>query len=225
MAATDPVANLHALNDGLIKLQKSARRTVPVFLLGILATLIAAGVALYYILTLSADLHDARDALQQSQAALIEARTNLTDVNQALHEAQVKATTAADAKSIATVISDVSRSQASIKSASSSISAAATKLAPPDVPVKPQRLVAEPNPNPNPEPEPAGTFEVIPTSDGFLVLRAEPTIMSPELRRIPSGGVLQCGNASRNAGGNLWRPCTDDEGRSGYVSNKYIKRR
>lgn len=216
MAATDAFSSLNDLNDGLLKLQKSARRTIPVFLLGILATLIAAGVALYYILTLSADLREARGALQQSQSALLEARTNLSDVQQALSEARQTAGSLAEATTIAAAISDVSRSQASINTASSSIKTAAAKL-PSTTPPRRQRAS-------QPAPDSPGTFQVVETGDGFLVLRAQPSMVSAEVVKVPDGGVLQCSKAIRNEANNWWRPCTDAEGRSGFVSNKFIRR-
>lgn len=212
MTVSETLANLDALNAGLAKLQKSARRTVPMFLLGILATLVAAGVALFYILKLSADLRDARAALERSQTALTEARRSLVDVNQALHEAQKGANNSADAKSIATAISDVSRSQAKIRSASTSISNASSTLT-----ELSSTAISKP------APAPAGTFEVTETGDGFLVLRSEPSMTSTELVRIPVGGVLECGEAIRNVSGNWWRPCRDRDGRSGFVSNTYIR--
>jgi hypothetical protein len=74
MAVPETISGFDAINDAVAKLQRSARQTIPMFLVGILATVIAAGVALYYILTLSADLREARHALRDSQAALAGAR-------------------------------------------------------------------------------------------------------------------------------------------------------
>ena len=62
------------------------------------------------------------------------------------------------------------------------------------------------------------------TGDGFLVLRAQPSMVSAEVVKVPDGGVLQCSQAIRNEANNWWRPCTDSEGRSGFVSNKFIRR-
>src|SRR3954462_3910382 len=119
-----------AINEAVLKLQRSARRTVPMFFVGILATLVAAAVAVYYIVTLSSDLGDARTALRQSQSALAQARANLAAVRNALSNAQQHSASPAGAGTIENVISDVTRSQRSIEAASSSINAASDKLIP-----------------------------------------------------------------------------------------------
>lgn len=130
MAETEASSALETLNEAVVKLQRSARQTIPMFAVGILATVIAAGVAVYYILTLSADLREARSALESSEAALAEARANLGAANSSLQQAQKNVASPADAGAIATAISDVSRSQRSISEASSSIKDATSRLAP-----------------------------------------------------------------------------------------------
>lgn len=128
----DPLTppQLAAINESVLKLQQSARRTVPMFFVGIVATLVAAAVAVFYIVTLSSDLSDARRALRQSQSALAQARGNLAAVSNSLSNAQQDAASPAGAGTIENVISDVTRSQRSIEAASSSINAATDKLIP-----------------------------------------------------------------------------------------------
>jgi Flp pilus assembly protein TadG len=121
---------LETINRSVERLQKSARTTIPMFLIGILATLVAAAVAVYYIVTLSADLRDARQKLGQSQAALNETQDRLTSLGEALRASQQHATSPAAAQSLANAISDVSSSQQSLTAVSSSINAAAAKIAP-----------------------------------------------------------------------------------------------
>jgi hypothetical protein len=130
MTDVDSTTGLEALNDSVLKLQRSARRTLPMFAIGILATVIAAAVAVYYIVTLSADLHVARAALADSQLALADARANLGTANAALVQAQKSVTSPANAGSIAAAISEVSRSQSNIGAAASAITDASSKLAP-----------------------------------------------------------------------------------------------
>ncbi len=129
---SDPgtAADLSALNDRLSTLLYSTRRTLPVFLLGVLATVIAAAVAIYYILTLSSDLDDARDALRQSQAALLTARTQLETTKLTL--LQVQASSRNTGPQLASAIADLSRSQSDLTAVSASIKQAASKL--PDAP-------------------------------------------------------------------------------------------
>lgn len=222
------LTTLNALGDAVGALQKSARQTIPMFLVGILATIIAAGIALYYILTLTTELRDARHALNQSQAALSKAQADLAAVKVSLRQAQRTESASSEANSIATAISKVSQSQANIMTASNSIIEAATKLPPPN-PAKPDppkvaRLASTDAVVPQNSPELEGRFRVVPTSDGFLALRSEPSMASTEIAKIPSGGLLDCVNARPNAAGNLWRPCTDEAGNSGFVANKFIRK-
>lgn len=224
---TTDVTSLGALNEGLIRLQKSARKTIPMFLIGILATIMAAGIGVYYILTLSADLRDARHALQRSEAALTEARANLAAVSVSLRKAQTAPNSRADRSSIATALADVARSQAVVLSASTSIKDATEKLDPAGVASRqaaPQPSAIRDAVTAANAAELSGSFEVVPTSDHYLVLRTQPSVASSEIRRIPTGGLLQCGMANPNESGNLWRPCTDDQGNSGFVSNKFIRK-
>src|SRR5260221_11500539 len=130
MTDPDTLPDLDVINDAVLKLQKSARRTIPMFFVGILATLIAAGVALFYIITLSTNLREARRALQQSQVALVQARADLALVSATLRQSPKTISTAAGAGTIANVLSDVARSQNNIEVASSSISSATTQLTP-----------------------------------------------------------------------------------------------
>lgn len=133
-------ADLSSIHDRIGRLQASTRRTLPLFLTGILATLVAAGVALYYIVALSGDLKEARASLRQSEAALAAARANLAIANASLHQVQAATSapsapstastsaTSSNARKIAAAISDVSRSQRDLQSASASIRLAAAKL-------------------------------------------------------------------------------------------------
>jgi len=121
-------ATLASVNEAVVKLQKSARRTVPMFFVGIIATLVAAVIGVYYIVTLSADLREARRALGQSQAALSQARADLATINETLRHTQATASSPARAGAIASVISDIARSENNIAAASSSIEAATVKI-------------------------------------------------------------------------------------------------
>ena len=229
MAVTETATSLATLNKGLVKLQRSARKTIPMFLLGILATIIAAGVALFYILTLSERLRVAEKELKRSQVELVKAHTQLADVNPTLRRAQESAASPAEASSLATAIAAVSRSQASIATASSSINDAAINIQAPEMARRRGNNTATPSslseePATFDESELVERFEVAETSDKYLAVRSQPSITSAEIRRIPSGNLLQCGQARLNVTGRLWRPCKDSEGRSGFVSDKYLRK-
>jgi hypothetical protein len=123
-----PDIQLAKLNAAIAGLQRSTRRTVPMFGLGILATLVAAAIALYSIITLSGDLREAKRALRLSDAALASARFSLNAANSSLYQAQTVATAPASAGRIRAAISYVSRSQKDLTIASSSLSQAAARL-------------------------------------------------------------------------------------------------
>lgn len=124
-------------------LQKSARRTLPMFLIGILATLVAAAVAIYYIVTLSGDLRAAQQALRTSQRRVALAQQNLSIANEALRKAQAESPSGANAEQITAAISDVTRSQRQLSYASASVREAASKL-PASLPADDASVVAAP---------------------------------------------------------------------------------
>lgn len=138
--APDSAAILATLNQSVERLQRSSRRSVPMFVVGILATIIAAGVAVYYILTLSADLRDARKKLDQSQTALSETQGKLAILNETLREAQLHAGSPQAAQSIQSALTDVSNSQRSLTAVSSSLNAATASIAAVGPPVGTCRL-------------------------------------------------------------------------------------
>jgi len=61
-------------------------------------------------------------------------------------------------------------------------------------------------------------------SDGFVVLRAEPTIASAEIRRILVGGAVRCGKPHWAANGYRWRRCVDAEGEAGYMADTFLRK-
>jgi hypothetical protein len=127
--------DLARVHESIVSLQRSTRRTLPLFLVGIVATLIAAGIALYFILTLSADLKEARQSLRESQAALTQARISLSKANTTLVQTQEATGSEANSEQIAEAIKQVSVSQQDLKSASSSLTQASSKLPQPQASV------------------------------------------------------------------------------------------
>lgn len=120
--------DLARVHESIVSLQQSTRRTLPLFLVGIVATLIAAGIALYFILTLSADLKEARQSLRESQAALTQARISLSKANTTLVQTQEATGSEANSEQIAAAIKQVSVSQQDLRSASTSLTQATSKL-------------------------------------------------------------------------------------------------
>lgn len=121
-------AELTSLTENIDRLRKSAMRVAPLFVLGIAATLFAAGVAIWFIFSLSEDLKQARAALQVSDAKLAAALDNLQVANKALQQVQKSGGSAGNAQQIAAAISDVSRSQKDLSIASASLKEVAAKL-------------------------------------------------------------------------------------------------
>jgi len=92
--------------------------------------------------------------------------------------------------------------------------------------------IVQSRPNP-PEEEPVATAADPPAddryvaafaSDGFVVLRAEPTIASAEIRRILVGGAVRCGKPHWSANGYRWRRCVDAEGEAGYMADTFLRK-
>jgi hypothetical protein len=222
--ATDFSKTLADLNEGIGRLQHSARRTIPMFVIGILATLIAAGAAVYYILSLSADARNSRHALAQSEAALARVTQAMDAANAKLREKEKTASSPADASAFKAAIANNSATQAIVSSASTAVRQAAARLDATDPSARPARLTAAHDSiTPENAPELTGEFVTIETVDHFLVLRSQPSMLGALIRKVPSGSALKCAQAIPNENGNLWRPCTDDQSNSGYVANKFIR--
>jgi uncharacterized protein (DUF3084 family) len=141
-------AALEGLSDAVRMLQRSARHSLPLILLGVLATLVAAGVALYYILSLSHNLRAAKGELARSEIALRIAQDNLTLANDTLKKAlaeqeklgralegagegksqQSKDAAKQSQAAIKAVIQDVARSEKNVREATTSVSQAAERI-------------------------------------------------------------------------------------------------
>ena len=61
-------------------------------------------------------------------------------------------------------------------------------------------------------------------SDGFVVLRAEPTIASAEIRRVDVGVAVRCGKPHWAADGYHWRRCVDQQGEAGYMADTFLRK-
>jgi hypothetical protein len=130
MAATTMLNDdrLVEINDTIEALRASSRKTLPVFFLGILAAIVSAAVAIYYIVSLTADLKSAQSALRTSQEKLANAEASLEVASTALKKAQASSISPVSRQAISSAISDVSRTGSDIKSASASLKQAEEKL-------------------------------------------------------------------------------------------------
>lgn len=223
---TNASASLEELSASLTSLQHSARRTVPMFLVGVLATIIAAGAALYYIVTLSAEVRRSHQALAESQAALGAATKELNDIKATLSKQATTTSSPADASALRTAIASISATQANVTSASTAVKQATAGLdaTDPSAHQAPARLTAaHDSVTPENLPELTGEFVTIPTVDHFLALRDQPSLRGALIAKVPSNSVMKCAQAIPNENGNYWRPCTDPQGNSGYVANKFLR--
>jgi hypothetical protein len=135
MERSSAPVDLEAITATVASLQRSSRRTLPVFGIGILASIIAGGFAVYYIVKLSSDLRVAHTELHRTQTTLAAAQQSLAFANASLQAVQRTAAAhsakASDTSKIAAAISNVSRSQQDVAAASVSISQATASLPPP----------------------------------------------------------------------------------------------
>ena len=63
-------------------------------------------------------------------------------------------------------------------------------------------------------------------SDGFAWIRAQPTVSSAGLVKLPSGTHILCGGPVGDATGadKIWRPCRDNDGNRGFISARLLLR-
>jgi hypothetical protein len=117
------------ITSGIDDLRRSTRRTLPFFVIGLLATFLAAAVALYYIFSLSADLDAARRELLRTQATLATAEQNLVIARDALKRVNLADATRDNARQITAALFDLDRSQRDVTAASASVRSAGEKIA------------------------------------------------------------------------------------------------
>lgn len=120
--------DLDAISGQIEKLQRSAKRTLPVFFLGVGATIVAATIAIYFIVSLSSRLSEANAALKLTERRLAAAQQNLAIAQGALQSVSGRGGTGEESLQITAAISDVKRSQLDLKSASAAVRDAASKL-------------------------------------------------------------------------------------------------
>jgi hypothetical protein len=133
--------DLDAINATITSLQRSSRRTLPMFAIGVLAAVIAGSLALYYIVKLSGDLRVAQEKLNTTQRTLVAAQQSLAFANASLRAVQrtaaVNSAKLSDAAKITAAISSISRSQQDVAAASISIDQANASLPSTAVPQAP----------------------------------------------------------------------------------------
>lgn len=123
--------DIDEFTSGIDTLRRSARRTLPFFVVGLVATLVAAVVAVYYIFSLSADLRAARQELRSTQATLAMAEQNLTIARESLKRVDLREASADNARQITAALFDLDRSQRDVTSASASVRSAGERIAAP----------------------------------------------------------------------------------------------
>ncbi|WP_370190760.1 hypothetical protein [Qipengyuania sp.] len=118
--------DLESLNSLTEKLGRSSRAAIPIFALGIIATLVGSAIAIFYIFSLSDRLEKANVELKRTEAVLEDTNRSLETANRALAQASEQAETPAPV--IETAIREVSKSQVDLTQAKRTVSRAATSL-------------------------------------------------------------------------------------------------
>ena len=104
-----------------------------------------------------------------------------------------------------------------------------------DVPAPTATLPADPAPpivqappaNPQPvEPQATASDRYVAAfaSDGFVVLRSQPTTDGAEVTRVLVGGAVRCGAPRWSADGYRWRRCVDPDGRVGFMADTFLRK-
>ncbi len=148
--------DMATIAEAIDSLHASSRRSIPMFLIGLVATLIAACVAIFYIIQLSSDLTAARAELAMTQQKLAEAKKSLAVGHAVLRSVDEQIASSGepqerDIRQIKDAISDLDRSQNDLASASMAVRAATSKITPANAPASPE---------PSPSPTPPGWYAV-----------------------------------------------------------------
>jgi hypothetical protein len=123
------VRDLNEIPDAIRRLQRSSRRAVPLTIIGLLATLAAAGVAIYYIFNISAQLAEANRKLEQAEAQVATARQAVAATEAMLRETQVRPQgTRGEATGVEQALASLQTSRQALNSASQSIEQAVETL-------------------------------------------------------------------------------------------------
>lgn len=137
-----PPQDMRTITEAIDSLHASSRRSIPMFLIGLAATLVAAGVAIFYIIQLSSDLADAREQLARTQKKLVEAEKSLAVGHAVLRSVDEKIASSGEPRDreirqIKAAISDLDRSQTDLAWASKAVGVAAAKITPANAPPSP----------------------------------------------------------------------------------------
>jgi hypothetical protein len=120
--------DLNEIPEAIHRLQQSSRPAIPLALLGLAATLVAAGISSYYAFRLSAELKIAEQRLDQTTSELSATRVNLNLASAALKRLEASSPSAADQRDVQAALKYVDRSEQNLAQASTSLVDAAAKL-------------------------------------------------------------------------------------------------
>jgi len=117
------LASIQELSDHL---GRSSKMVVPVFALGILATIVGAGIAIYYIFNLSERLEQTQLDLKRTEAVLEDTKRGLATTQIALKD--LEQASSQEDPTISAAISEVSKSQDDLSLASTALDRASKRL-------------------------------------------------------------------------------------------------
>jgi hypothetical protein len=127
--------SLESVPEAIRQLQRSSLYTVPVVIVGLVATLIAAAIGAYYVFHVSSKIADTQQQLAKTQGALVATQVNLGVAKTALQKAQPA--NPGKAHDVSTALANVETSEKTLRSASSSLEQATIKLPSPVAPTGP----------------------------------------------------------------------------------------
>ncbi len=120
-------SGLDEIPEILRQFQRSSRRALPMMILGLLATVAAAGIGIYYIVNLSSDLAETRDQLRRTTTELDRANANLRSAGVALERARA-VVPQGERREIDAALSEVQQSATNLETASASLQQATDRL-------------------------------------------------------------------------------------------------
>jgi hypothetical protein len=80
---------------------------------------------------------------------------------------------------------------------------------------------AELQPSPTPQEEAKQQIKILPTSTGFLRVRAEPSTLGEEIGKVTPGDIFEILDTDEDSG---WYKIEYEEGEEGWISNQYTEK-
>ncbi|HKP80178.1 MAG TPA: hypothetical protein VJU34_13755, partial [Phenylobacterium sp.] len=143
MAHETELAELTKVPEAIRRLQASSRRALPITLIGLAATLIAAGISTYYAFYLSGQLDKARSELTATKLQLESTRAELNAAGASLLQVQKYAAPSQQIE-VRAALESVARGERKLSAASATLAQAASRLPTTSAEAKPDPALPAP---------------------------------------------------------------------------------